>query len=173
MSQNPIAEWLTAFGTVGAVIASIYFATRDEVRRVRRERRQQAEHVTGWRGSGGGAESRPFFNVTVRNGSTQCVYRVIARLVQVYGGGTKSQPLGETKGDKHLTRIGLLPPGQDHSTTIGFAGNAAGLRFGVEFAFQDAAGRYWVRRANGALDEVKQDPLRLYGGFEPTDWENG
>lgn len=89
------AEWMTAFGTVGAVVASIYFATRDEFRRQYRERREQAEHVTGWLGSEGDEERGAFFNVTVLNSSKQCFYRLIARLVQVHGEIRETNLIGE------------------------------------------------------------------------------
>lgn len=173
--MNDLPQWLTAFGTVGAVIVALIFSTRDERRRVQRERRQQAEQITGWLGSEGESEHGMFFNVTVRNSSNQCVYRVVARLVKVsgtVGGGTVTSPIGDTKNGMHLTRIGLLRPDFEYATKIKFEGHAAGVRFGLELAFQDATSRYWVRRANGMLDQVEIDPLSLYGQFEPASWEN-
>ncbi len=44
------------------------------------------------------------------------------------------------------------------------------LRFGVELAFQDAAGRNWLRRGDGHLSEVQQEPIALYGIGRPYDF---
>jgi hypothetical protein len=38
---------------------------------------------------------------------------------------------------------------------------------GVEIAFSDAAGRHWLRRADGGLESLPEAPLRHYGLTDP------
>jgi hypothetical protein len=46
------------------------------------------------------------------------------------------------------------------------------IRFGVELAFQDAAGAFWLRQGNGVLKRIEQHPLALYGIPRPAPWED-
>jgi len=45
-----------------------------------------------------------------------------------------------------------------------------GLRFGVEVGFTDSAGRHWIRRSSGALEQIKQAPENQYGISQPINW---
>lgn len=40
----------------------------------------------------------------------------------------------------------------------------------LRFAFTDAAGRHWIRRATGTLESISSEPVRHYGLSEPVDW---
>jgi hypothetical protein len=44
-------------------------------------------------------------------------------------------------------------------------------RLGVELAFQDAAGKFWFRDAQGALHSIKKRPAVFYGLAHPVSWE--
>ena len=41
---------------------------------------------------------------------------------------------------------------------------------GTELAFCDARGVSWVRRGNGALEEIPKDPQVFYGIGLPCSW---
>jgi len=67
--------------------------------------------------------------------------------------------------------IGNVAPGEV-TTRINTGGGGTHLRFWIELAFQDAAGRYWVRHGNGTLERVKRHPVELYNLLRPLSWEN-
>jgi hypothetical protein len=163
-----LATWVAAVGTVGAVVVALWLASRDSRERARGERRRQAETVTAWI-SGGyslvAGENRFVAPVAVQNGSSQLVYRFIASLVQDLRGQESSpQP-----GLKWRVFVGELPPGRSQFT-IEHPGGGMHFRAGIELAFQDAAGRWWVRKGNGRLDEIREDPAAHYGLGEPLPW---
>jgi hypothetical protein len=45
-------------------------------------------------------------------------------------------------------------------------------RYGIELAFQDAGGCYWLRQGNGILKQIDQHPVDLYGIPRPVPWHN-
>jgi hypothetical protein len=45
-------------------------------------------------------------------------------------------------------------------------------RAGVEIAFQDSAGRSWIRDYRGALRQLKGDHVSHYGLSEPLSWRS-
>ena len=54
-----------------------------------------------------------------------------------------------------------LPPGQV-GVKLRSAGGAMNIKLGVEIAFRDAAGRSWLRRSDGRLEEVSGNSVDLY-----------
>ena len=145
----------------------------DGRRRAREARRRQAEFVTAWlvrSESQGAAEGQGYAGPIVQNASQQLVYQVIANLVSVQG-AFRETAVGDTRedADKYRAYVGQVPPGQ-LKTRIPGVDYGMFIRFGVELAFQDAAGRYWLRRGDGRLREVRKSPLELYGISPPVDW---
>lgn len=55
---------------------------------------------------------------------------------------------------------------------MNFGGRGMYLRFGVELAFRDAAGRYWLRRGDGRLEQTEKSPLALYDIDPPVPWQS-
>jgi hypothetical protein len=170
MSCADLPTWLTAIGTVGAVIVALYVAGRDERRRVSRERRHRAEQISTWLGPEGEVSTGHVQNVIIQNSGTQPVYRTIASLVSVQG-AFRETAVGDKRRQFCQNLIGTLPPGR-HETKIEFPGHAPALRFGVELAFRDAAGHSWIRSGDGSLKEVEHEPAALYGIVGPTTWES-
>ena len=52
--------------------------------------------------------------------------------------------------------MGLTPPGRWRTYVEGGWGGMM-RRPGIEVAFTDSAGVYWVRRTNGSLDEISEN----------------
>jgi hypothetical protein len=108
--------------------------------------------------------------IAVINGSQQLAYQVIASLVPVRGAISQDfkkvigSHAGEFRGFK-----GELPPGRT-DLDVTWPGGGMHIRFGVEVAFRDAAGRSWVRTANGLLKRIKSEPAANYGLNEPIPW---
>jgi hypothetical protein len=67
--------------------------------------------------------------------------------------------------------VGNVPPGEI-TTRIDNSGGGMHRRFWIELAFQDAAGRFWIRRGNGTLERVDKHPIDLYSIGRPVSWEN-
>ena len=171
-----VPTWLAAVGTCGAVIVSLYLARQDGLRREQRERRRQAELVTAWLGAEEAVGDQLFQQVVIQNSSSQSVYQLIVSLVSVQGAFRVTAvppPQSDAKvSDPFQTRVGQVPPGR-FDTRIQSGGHGMYLRLGVEIAFQDASGVYWLRRGNGCLEEMKGDPVTVYRVGSPVGWLSG
>lgn len=164
-----LAPAISAAGTFAAVVTSLWLATRQG--RDRRER--QAEQVTAWFVPYDGEQDRTDYEYTglrVSNASNQVVYDLIAQTVAVQGAARKTAVGDSDENNReHGAMIGVVPPG---TLTTRINGGSQGMhrRFGVEIAFQDAAGRYWLRGATGILTEVKKHPIDLFNLSRPVGW---
>ncbi len=166
--------WVAGIGTVGAVVVALVLAGRDGRRRDREARRSQAELQTAWMRfppqPSDPADYKQVVTVSILNGSNQLAYKVIASLVPVRG--TAPPNFREMRGDlptAFRVFVGELPPGQ-HDFEVAYPGGGGFIRFAVELAFKDAAGRKWVRGVEGNLREIKAEPADHYDLPEPLDW---
>jgi hypothetical protein len=166
------ADWLTAFGTCGAVIVSLWIAGREARKRRKLEERQQAEQVTAWfvRNEEEQEGDKIYRGLCVRNASNQMVYDVIAQVVSLQGSFRKSA-VSDTRNTEFAALVGNVPPGETLSR-INYGGGGMHKRFGIELAFQDAANRYWLRHGNGMLKKMNRHPIDLYKIDRPVSWEN-
>jgi hypothetical protein len=134
--------------------------------------KQAAEQVIGWLDTYDGPEERKrlFYSLLLQNKSDQPVYDMIASIVRLIDGGLTDTRVGDGR-DPYQFRslVGLLPPGQK-KTRIEQPGQGMFRRWGVELAFQDAAGAYWLRQGNGIIRRVEQHPVDLYGIPKPVGW---
>ena len=127
-----------------------------------RERRQQAERISGWPGQG----SLPTTPLILLNRSDEPVYEVVATLVLIQGGAARRGEDYIPSGYRRV--ISILPPGR---WRVNVDGGWAGMsrRPGVEVAFTDRAGITWIRRATGMLEEVKMPAIDHYGLDRPQE----
>ncbi len=65
--------------------------------------------------------------------------------------------------------LSTVPPGQGY-TSLPYPGAGMFRHFGIEIGFKDAAGRSWVRKANGDLLEIKIPPIEYYRINLPVSW---
>ena len=100
-----------------------------------RERRQQAERISGWPGQG----SLPTTPLILLNRSDEPVYEVVATLVLIQGGAARRGEDYIPSGYRRV--ISILPPGR---WRVNVDGGWAGMsrRPGVEVAFTDRARHY-------------------------------
>lgn len=94
MQVGDVATWVSAIGTISAVIVALYLAGRDGRRRDRSESRRQAELITAWIGGlhrqEGEAGNRRFvIPVSLQNASNQLVYRVVVSVVNDLRGDSR------------------------------------------------------------------------------------
>jgi hypothetical protein len=104
----------------------------------------------------------------IYNASNQMIYDLIAEVLI-----SRKTAVGDTA-DRNLefgATIGNVPPG-GFTGWIETGGGALGRRHTVEFAFQDAGGRYWLRCANGKLERVKKHPVDLFNYPGGIRWQS-
>jgi hypothetical protein len=166
-----LATWFGSVGVVGTLAAALFQIRTERLRRheaeereQQRSRRQQAERVAGW--PGGRASGPHLTPLVLLNRSDQPVYEVVVTLVMVQGGGPRRSE--DVVPSEFRRTLAILPPGR---WAVEVAGGWAGMsrRPGVEVAFTDRAGVQWIRRAMGALDEIRKAPIDYYGLSRPQE----
>jgi hypothetical protein len=181
VALGDVATWVSAIGTVLAVVVALWFSGRDGRRRRKEERRYQAERITAWIDRLHMPETPEvsMLTVAIQNASDQLAYRVVVSLVRDPRGArdpkhlTDDLPRDENdpvNAFKYRAFIGELPPGRT-VVVIDYPGGGSHLRWTAELAFQDAGGRFWVRDRGGLVREIRTDSLAHYKLFEPVDWE--
>jgi hypothetical protein len=107
-----------------------------------------------------------FGDIEVSNASTSPVYRTVVTVVFIQGAAWK---VGEQARPEDRICISVVPPGRcTVSIRGGFAG--MGLHPAVEIGFTDQSGAHWIRRSNGALEEIEQDAIVHYRVNQPVPW---
>jgi hypothetical protein len=183
LTKDPIQFW-TAVGAFGAVLAAvgtiaafaIAFYQIFSERRARRkdDRTAQARRISGWIDGTlpdpSDAAAPLASPATLLNASDEPVYRVIAWLVLVQGAGPQTGEEMQQMAPFSPAMLAILPPGR---YVVRLPGDWGGMfrRPGVEVAFTDAAGRHWIRRATGRLEEIPNDPVEHYGVDRPVSWD--
>lgn len=180
---NNTTDWLTAIGTVGAVVVALGLTILERLRAARDNRRRQAELITAWADENWpqqdsdnppDAAAGSWLRLVMQNGSAQLAYFAIASVVGIQGAGPPERAPKDSDWQDHFypyrALVGRVPPGQT-TTWIRHGGHGMHIRVGIELAFQDAAGRYWLRRGTGQLRKIKMDPIRFYEITPPVVWE--
>jgi hypothetical protein len=169
--MSVVTDWLTSIGTCGAVIVSLWLALKEGRDRRKRDERHQAELVTACFVPYEGPmdeEEKYDSGLRVHNASNQLIYDVVAEVLI-----RRKTAVNDTE-EKNLifgAMVGNVPPG-GFTASINTGGGALGARH-INFAFQDAAGRYWLRNANGTLEQVRKHPLDLFNIPRPVRWQIG
>jgi hypothetical protein len=171
MQCNPwgdVPTWLAAIGTIGAVIVALCLARSDGIRREKLQRRHQAELVTAWLGSEETSGGHVRQSIVIQKSSPQSVYLLVASLVAK--GGFRDTALGDAR--KFRATVGQVPPGR-YERHVRSPGHGMHVKLAIELAFRDAAGVCWLRRGNGSLEDISEDPIALYQLPRPIGWEVG
>jgi hypothetical protein len=139
----------------------------------RKSRNEQAEQITAWLAGAEIRESKDeagkaYVDVTINNASNQMVYDLIAQIVPVRA--ATGDPAARHLNAEYGARLGAIPPGQ-RTVPLRYPGAGMHKRLGIELAFQDAAGNYWFRAAQGALRRIKKAPANFYDLEHPVSWE--
>jgi hypothetical protein len=149
------------------VFLALWLAVADGRRRSRAERRHQAELITAWVERE--VNPRPWVWVTLANASNQVAYRFVISTVSVADGSPLPRPSDPRTWRRFISQ---LPPGKKDPLSVDWSDATGIAQPGVEIAFQDAAGRSWIRDWSGKLNEVeKADHLQRLGLEEPLDWD--
>jgi hypothetical protein len=155
--MTEVTDWLTAIGTCGAVTVSLWLALKEMRDKRKRDERHQAELVTAWFVPYKDEDGEAYSGLRVHNASNQMIYDVVAEVLirrKTAVNDTEERNIG------FGAMVGNVPPG-GFTARIHREG-MLGAQHLIEFAFQDAAGRYWLRHANGKLERVRKHPLDLF-----------
>lgn len=165
--EDRYTAWSTAvqaFGTVMAFAAKtaalLWEWNRDrraQYHLAHRERRRQAELISGWlvNQTPTGVEELPPFLVSVQNASTSSIFKVLAQIVDGRNAGEPvlGPPVGPADWAKGFEQV---PPGATLVAEFTNRGGALGWRPAVQVSFTDSAGHHWIRYASGPLRELKE-----------------
>jgi hypothetical protein len=164
------ASWLAAVGTIGAVFAVLWLARIDARRRSREERRRQAELITAWVGEENLERSVPLGDARERLDPSGLPRGHFDRLCGRWSRVVRPANLIRRPGEGSSRSCRLV---RNEPLSVEWNVGDWTARPGVEIAFQDAAGRAWVREWNGKLSEVeKTDHLKRLGLEEPLGWDS-
>jgi hypothetical protein len=162
----PIGTWLGALGTFAAVTIALVNSQRAERVRLEDERMLQARRAAAWMWSERVISGMD--RVIIENGSKQPLHEVVLTIVVLHGSGPH---LGEEMWSGQFDPVpgGIvtpLPPGRWKIDVPPYSGGMNKVP-AVEMAFTDQAGRHWIRRAHGQLEEIPLDPITHYGIHRP------
>ncbi|MCM3361245.1 hypothetical protein [Niallia sp. MER TA 168] len=176
-SQADFSGWLGFLGSyLGGIIsgagtiATLFFAFYQlhSERKItnENEKRSQAKKISVWIDS---ENRRAEMLYSIQNASDLPVYQAVITLVGIQGAGPPRN--GEEVDWEYPYRkmLATIPPGKFYSVSES-GGKGMHIEFGVEIAFTDSNGVYWVRRSNGQLTEIKQSPLEFYNIPLPVSW---
>ena len=161
-----LATWFSGIISFLLFIVAFWQIKNERNERQKAERRFQAERVAVWIETEFYDEERgPIVCVAVSNQSLQPIYNAIVQGIVLSNDGSS---MGEAS-PENRSQIAVVPPGKGF-TVFPFAYHGMFKRPGIEIAFQDAANRFWLRKANGELIELDVSPLVYYDVPLPTGW---
>lgn len=145
-----------------AFFFSVYTYWSNRSREKVHEQEKQAGDVSTWFDSGD-----PRMCV-LRNGSQNPVYDVVLTAVAVQGAAPHRS---EDMDWKRLFAFAALPPGDSAFNGLDTNGGM-GLVFQPEVAFRDSKGVSWVRRADGSLEVIPDNPIDYYKIGRPVPYHH-
>ncbi|WP_147329334.1 MULTISPECIES: hypothetical protein [unclassified Collinsella] len=166
-----VVQVICAFVTL---CLTVYVALRDtkhlkktDERLKTAEKLAQPSSIAAWLERDATGDAR----IVIRNDSNLPVYEVVATIVVTHGAGCcKGEDLESPYQYRKI--LDLIPPGL-HSVSIDMGGFYGMHRHPlVEIAFVCAKGKSWVRRGDGALDELDVSPFNYYELGLPIDFDS-
>jgi hypothetical protein len=168
-----VIDWTAvgALATAVAVIVALAALVLDRLDRTSDEKRKQATRVTAWLTDWGDFMTGTPSSAVLSNASGVPVFRVVVWMVLMQGAGAQSgEEAARDRADwLRPTVIGVLPPGRYAADLTPFDPGMHRRPY-VEIAFTDAAGRHWIRRSTGRLEEISKGAPEHYGIDQPIDW---
>ena len=161
-----ICAFVTLCLTVYVVLRDTRHMNEQDERQEMAEKLAQPSSIAAWLERDSTGESR----IAIRNDSDLPVYEVVATIVVTHGAGCcKGEDLDPPYQYRKI--LDLIPPGL-HSVAIDMGGFYGMHRHPlVEIAFVCAKGKSWVRRGDGALDELDVSPFNHYELGLPIDFD--
>jgi len=165
------ASLATILGSLATAATLIWLVLeRDQLQKEKREgeKRKQAAGVSAWLSKKtfhAGSLTRQI--IVLNNNSDSPIYNLVVSIVDARDKDAK----GEETPDEFRRVIDATPPGQVFCfAPEGY--NGMGFHPSVEIAFSDANGNYWVRRGNGQIESLPEDPFVYYKILQPPVYED-
>lgn len=159
-----LATWIAGVASLLLFVVALSQIWREKRERDNEDIRRQAEQIAVWMTTESGQDNLGrYVWVAVHNQSPQPVYQVIVNYVALQDDGTE-YPYRRPEG---LAFLAVVPPGDGFVRVIEISVE----RKGVEIAFLDIKGRYWLRKPLGKLEEIKMPPLEYYSHKLPLEWD--
>jgi hypothetical protein len=181
-----VPTWLTGMGTLGLAGLTFALIRREgsdrerlqaiEEERIDRERRAQASGIAAWysddfdRAVTDDGETARFSRILLANTSPGPVFDAAVSLVFIQGAGPRTgeeiSARPRTTGGSSFRVFNVVPPGV---WQVLFPCDWHGMHTmaGAEVGFIDTAGRSWIRRASGGLEEMLEPPTSYYNLGQP------
>lgn len=177
MQLGDLATWCAALFTGGALFTALFQIRTERHIRAKNEadvledrNRAQASHVSAWIKETWAHDHQMWH--AVQNTSHEPVYQVIITLVSIQGAGIPREG-ADIKGSwlpyHFRSYLSVLPPGKFY-VSMPTGAQSMLVRFGVEVAFTDARGHFWVRKGDGYLEQLQSNPVEYYGLDSIVDW---
>jgi hypothetical protein len=155
LQPGDLSSWFTAIGTVGTLCLVSLQANQERVQRRRERETDQASHVSSWVAK----EQDDKVWLAIYNQSKAPIYEVVISIVPFHG-DDKEDPGKETP-NEYRDYLSVVPPGKFYGyVKAGYSNNS--FLPGVEIAFKDIGGLFWLRHRNGTLERLHEHPMQHY-----------
>jgi hypothetical protein len=165
------ASLATVLGSLATAATLIWLVLeRDQLQKekIKTEMRKQAAGVSTWLSTRTSGDRLHLTQqiIVLNNNSDSPIYNLVVSIVDARNKDAK----GEETPDEFRRIIDASPPGQAYCfAPVGYSG--MGFHPSVEVAFSDANGNHWVRRGNGRLEPLPNDPFMQYEIAQPPTYE--
>lgn len=163
--------WLATTGTLATLATIVWQLNRDrkwrndEIERVSNERKlSQAIKVSSWV-----IDNHPGTSIIIANNNTDPLYDVVAFIVLQTSERIATDHINDSTSylnrKKHYVTVHVLPPGTWKIQAYDGWHGMSKFPYS-EVSFTDSSGNHWVRRANGSIEELRENALASTGlGF--------
>jgi len=157
-----------SIATAGTLIWLVVDRSQLQYEKRENARRKQASGASAWltRRTFGVRAHYSLPIIIINNNSDAPIYRLVVSIVDARDKDAR----GEATSTTFQLVIDAAPPGQVYCMAPE-GSSGAGLHPYVEIAFTDTNGVPWVRRGNGKLEELKEEPFVLYKIDLPPTYE--
>ncbi len=174
LALGDMATWITGIVTILLFIVTLLQINNErkarnkhEAEAFKKEKVEQAELVSAWIAeeiiSADSEDGVAKYWIAISNLSQQPIYQVVVAIA----------PLS-SEGDDLMYRnvsrtaiITIVPPGKGYACIH----LEKYKRLGVELAFKDVKGIYWIRKVNGEITEISVPAYEYYGLSLPIGWD--
>ena len=159
---------LGSLATAGTLIWLVVERSQLQNEKWESEEQKQAAGVSTWLSQKAFGSPKHYSKeiIVLNNNSDSPIYNVVVSIVDARNKDAK----GEETPDEFRRIVAASPPGQAFCMSPeGYMG--MGFHPSVEIAFSDANGKHWVRRGNGRLEELAEDPFIHYEIVQPPAYE--
>lgn len=163
-----LASILGSLATAATLIWLVIERDQLQKEKLQTEKRKQAANTSAWLSyKTFGSKIHYKKQIIIFNNSSESpIYNVVASIVDARNKDAK----GKETPEEFRQVIATCPPGQAYCfAPEGY--NGVGFHPGVEIAFSDTDGSHWIRRGDGLLENLDEEPFVHYRIPQPPVYE--